>query len=534
MTIPTEGQSLAQGRDGVQSADRDRRPAGGSPWLALIPAGITLVVTLFEITRPSLWQDEASTLSDTKRTLPQMFALLGHIDAVHAGYYLLMWLVLRVGGTSELALRFPSAVGMGVAAGGITLLGQRLVSTRAGLAAGLVFAAIPQVSWYGQDAREVGLVTAVATVVTYAFVRALGAPAAARRRWLAGYGAGLTILGLFNLFALLLIPAHGLTLALRLRRTAQANQQTAGSGGSDAHSATRPLVAGWLAATAAAIVVISPVAVAAFRERGQIGWITRPDLRTLIGVEQIIGPPAAVGAVLIVIAAAVTIGAVRGHGRLRTHWPAGLITVCIPWLILPPAILLTVSLLHPVYMFRYIVFCIPAAALLAGTALAALGRAAGALALVLIVLLVLPAQAKVRAPDGHGENLRLISQLLADYERPGDSVLFASFYERKVAIAYPAGFRSLRDIGLGKTALQAAEPAGLNLPTTVISNRLAKVTRLWVIKRASGREPVVPGEPPGSTPALPSLRQLGFGRVRQWTITGYRIDFYLHRASGLR
>ena len=64
---------------------------------------------------------------------------------------------------------------MAVAAGGVTLLGQRLVSGRAGLAAGLLFAAFPSVSFYAEVAREYALVTALATVASYLLVRALQA-----------------------------------------------------------------------------------------------------------------------------------------------------------------------------------------------------------------------------------------------------------------------------------------------------------------------------------------------------------------------
>jgi len=74
--------------------------------------------------------------------------------------------------------------------------------------------------------------------------------------------------------------------------------------------------------------------------------------------------------------------------------------MALPWLLLPPAILLTASVIHPVYNFRYIVYCIPAAALLIGAALAVLGRYAGPVALVVIVLGGLPSQLAERARTG--------------------------------------------------------------------------------------------------------------------------------------
>ena len=155
--------------------------------MPLIPALVTLAVTLYQIQRPSLWRDEGATLIAVHRSLPQLLRMLGHADVVHGAYYVLMWFETRVAGTGTLALRFPSAVAMAVAAGVIAVLGRRLASTRAGLAAGLVFAALPTVTWYGQNARSYALVTALATIASYLLVRAMAAthtpyPASQRRR----------------------------------------------------------------------------------------------------------------------------------------------------------------------------------------------------------------------------------------------------------------------------------------------------------------------------------------------------------------
>jgi mannosyltransferase len=529
-TVPAEGSSLAEGQ--AQAA----APAGrwGAitdwPWVALIPAVVTFGVMLYEIRRPSFWQDEASTLADTHRTLPQLFALLGHIDAVHGAYYVLMWFVIRVAGTGEFAVRFPSAVAMAVAAGCIGLLGKRLVSGRAGLAAGLVFAAIPQVTWYGQNAREYALVTAVATIASYLFVRALEASVDARggrvNRWMIGYGVSLAILGLLNLFALLLIPAHGLMLAARARRDAAV--ELPGAGESPAGTATRPVVRGWLIAVLAALVASSPVLYFGWKERGQVAWIKAPDLHDVIGIERLIGPGLVFIAVLITVAAGIVISSWRGRARMRADWPQQLVALCVPWLVLPPVVLLAVSVAHPLYLFRYIIFCIPAAALLVGTALAALGRAVGTLALILIVALVLPAQAQVREPQSHGENLRAVSRFLGDHAHRGDGVLFASFYERKIEIAYPAGFRRLRDISLGESAVAAADPVAANAPTAVISRRLATVSRVWLVRRLRLPEPAAPGAPPGSKPqALPPLTKLGFRLVYSRAISLYSVSLYV-------
>src|SRR5215469_9730351 len=119
------------------------RHVDGPAWVAIIPALITLAVTIYQIQRPSLWRDEGATLAAIRRSLPQLVSMLGHQDVVHGAYYVFMWLETRVVGTSALALRFPSALGMAVAAALTAMLGRRLVSSWAGLAAGLVFAVLP-------------------------------------------------------------------------------------------------------------------------------------------------------------------------------------------------------------------------------------------------------------------------------------------------------------------------------------------------------------------------------------------------------
>ena len=230
MTASAGNPVTVHGPDRAAPGPRRARLAGGAAWMPLIPALVTLAVTLYQIQRPSLWRDEGATLAAVHRSLPQLLRMLGHTDVVHGAYYVLMWFETRAAGTSVLALRFPSAVGMAVAAGFIAALGRRLVSTRAGLAAGLVFAALPSVTWYAQNARSYALVTALATIASYLLVRAMTADPGRRRRWLAGYGVCVAVMGLGNIFALLLIPAHGLTLALWARHNPATDDGSAAVG----------------------------------------------------------------------------------------------------------------------------------------------------------------------------------------------------------------------------------------------------------------------------------------------------------------
>src|SRR5262249_58948059 len=208
------------------------------------------------------------------------------------------------------------------------------------------------------------------------------------------------------------------------------------AGGAPPGRSGRRLVDGWLAA-AAALVVVSRVALIGWRQRAQIAWIKPLNVRLVTGLEQLLGPPAMVSVVLVIVAAAAAVTIMRGRPRPGVDRPTRLPALCLPWLLLPPAVLLTASLIHPVYSLRYIVFCTPAAALLIGTAVAALGTAAaraaegkgtrpgpagwaaGTAALALIVLAALPQQAGPPTHGSHGQDLRRPSAAPSRTARPG-------------------------------------------------------------------------------------------------------------------
>jgi mannosyltransferase len=434
-------------------------------WVPLVPALVTFLVMLWGITGPSYWRDESATVSATARPLPGLIRMLGHVDAVHGLYYLTMWVVTRVAGTSALAFRLPSALGMALAAAGIAALGWRLRSWQVGLLAGLLIPCNPVLSVWGQNARPFALEIAAAVFASYRLLDAIARPG---RRQLAFYGASLALLGYLNLFGLLLVPAHAITVAATSRPGARGTT-----------------FRGWLIAAAAGCVAVTPVVVWGWRERGQIAWIQRPGIADAQILVTALGGGVALSVAIIAALAAL--------GSVCTDWPAqrraddSLTWLCLPWLAVPPLTLLIVSRethMH-VYDISYVLFCIPPVALLAGAGLASLRARWRVLVLGLIVFLVSPAQLAARQPDGHGDDIRGAASFLQQHARSGQAVIYWSGSTWEVpdwALAYSYGFTKLTDIG------ELAPPAAVNnlfgstVSRTVLQRRMGQVSQLWVIE----------------------------------------------------
>lgn len=522
MTTPAEGAVL--GQSSPAGADGGRRgPFNAGPgWMMALPPLAMLAMALWGITGPSYWRDEAATLTAVHRPLPRLLAMMGHVDAVHGVYYLLTWVVVQAGGTGELAVRLPSALAMTGAAAAVAALGRRLASPGAGLGAGLVFAVLPQVSLYAQDAREYAMVTALAAAGSYLLVRAI-TTVGRRRGWLAGYAACLAVMGALNVLSLTLIAAHAVTLALIWRRGRHRARDRSAvltrRGGPAQPAAGRSLVLGWLAAVAAGAAAAGPVVVLGFGQRHTLGWLHRPGLADIAQLRMLIGPAPMAAAALAVIALGIGVPALEGRTALTASWPPLLLALCLPWLLLPPVLLVGASFATPVYVFRYLLFCAPAAALLVGTGLAALPWAASLAAFAVIALLGVPTQGALRAPGGHGTNIRAVDSIVAAAMRPGDGALYVGHDAKYVPAAYPYGLARVRDVGRRRTPSQAGNLTGSRLTGPALRRRLRGVPRLWVVKIGSRPHPAI-------------TRTLHFRLVRAWHRTGIWLLLYARAAAG--
>ncbi|HEX3312894.1 MAG TPA: glycosyltransferase family 39 protein [Streptosporangiaceae bacterium] len=509
-----------------------RTPAAGiwrrrRGWLIVAgPAAVSFVLGGYQIGGPSLWRDEAYTKDAIARPFGQIFVLLGHQDAVHGAYYLLMHVVAAVLGTSATALRFPSLCAMVIATGFVAATGRRAatlalapdasrngrgldVPALTGLFSGLLFATAPYMTYYAQMARSYAIETMFAVVASYLLLRAWPD---GRWRWWLGYAAAVALTGLFNIFGLLIVAAHGITLLLT-----DARGQTAGG----RRIGRIPLR--WLAACGAAVIVLGPLLGLASRQQVQIAWLNRPTLyamerlfTNLAGSRPLIAPFAllALGGLL--------------AASLVDHWrPLNPAAIALPWLVVPPFVLAAVSFVKPVYYVRYIEFCLPALAILAGTGLTGLVRLAAVTPLgrsrldrsrlgrwrlgplrlawlpavlavaVLAALLAGPQQA-IRQTAARPDNLRRASAIVAAHQQPGDVVFYIPATMHVIGTGYPAPFGRLRDIALSKSAIASGTLTGTEItsPARLKSRFTASsAQRVWVVTGASTYRFPVPSTP---------------------------------------
>ena len=508
------------------------RPRRRSSWLVIaVPMVTALAAGGFEIGGPSLWRDEAYTKDAIARPVSQIFALLGHQDAVHGAYYLLMHAIAAAAGTSATALRLPSLCAMVIAAGFVAATGRRAaalavapasralapaapalapaasepasaaragggwrlaVPALTGLLSGLLFATAPYMTFYAQMARSYAIETMFATIASYLLLRACPD---GRWRWWSAYGAAVALTGLFNIFGLLILAAHGVTLLL-----------TGGRGQAAAGRRIGRIPLRWLAVSAAAVVVLGPLLGVAGREQQQIAWLSRPNYQA---IERLLSTFA--GSKELVLPFALLALAGLAAACLADDWrPLNPAAIALPWLVVPPFLLIAASFVKPVYYARYVEFCLPALAILAGAGLTGLIRfAAGtplgrrrlawlpaALVIALLAGLLAGPQQAIRRTAARPDNLRLASAIVAAHEQPGDAVFYIPVDMRVLGTGYPAPFLRLRDLAAARSPIASATLTGTEITSPAeLKSRFTDVGRVWVVTGGSNYKFPTPSTP---------------------------------------
>lgn len=445
----------------------------------LLPVGAGLLATLIGLAGawiPSFWWDEAATVSAAERTVPELGDLLGRIDAVHGAYYLLMHGWFDLFGISELSARVPSALAIGVGTAALVQTARTLAGARVAVVAGVVFMILPRITWAATEARSYALVAGMAAATGLALVTALRTT---RRRWWAAYAVLTALSVVLFFYSAALVAAHALTVALTPAR----------------HRLR------FVVAAAAAGLAVAPFAVLAISQSRQIGWVPPLDSQiwTTIAVDQWF--PGSTGfAVLCLLLVTAGAAALLLRGRAdaasvagrRDHAAVDVLTLTVPWLLVPMASFLGYSLISTnIYLGRYLIFTTPAVAMLLGLAVVRAFTSRVAVAAVVLVLVVaaLPAYLAQRQPWGKpgGMDYSTAADDLAGRAAPGDCVTFQPTVSwqptslRSIEQVRPDAFAGLVDVGFGEPGTNRQSLWDVDAPIDVVAARARDCAVVWVV-----------------------------------------------------
>src|SRR5215469_6759617 len=376
-------------------------------WLLLLAAGTT--ARFWFLAGKPFWFDETFSVEVARLDGLNFLHLLWWREANMSLYYLLLRVWLHFG-HGPFFIRSLSALVSSSTILAIYWLGSMLYDRRVGLIAAALLAFNGYDIRYAQEARSYSLFILLATLSSGFLIAHLKEPSRRRR---SGY-AICSILAVYgHLYALLLIVAHWL--ALRCRGKPEEPSTSDSSSGAELRPA-------WIAI---GIAVLPLLIFVAKTGAGPIRWIKRPRLGDLatFGVYFTNGRP-----VVYLAACLLTLLPLGKKVFKRSRdWEKWRVQFLFIWLFFPIVLTVLLSFARPVFLPRYMIFCIPALLLLAAAGLVAI-RPAGLSAVLTAAVLLLSAKfvpfVYSHDFDDERDGSVAAANLILNQSRPGDAVVF--------------------------------------------------------------------------------------------------------------
>ena len=510
--------------------------AGASPFLSdsarsarwltiflLLVAGTAL--RLVALAAKPFWFDECFSVEVARIDWRNFLHLLWWREANMTLYYLLLRFWLHFG-QSEFFIRGLSVLIAVATIPAIYRLARLLYNRQVALIAAAVFTFNAYSVRYAQEARSYALFVLLATLPSGFFIAWLREPG--RRNWISYILT--SILAVYaHFYALLLVGAQWLVLNRfgspdlgpsrnRVKVSAQVRRAWKTIG-----VAVLPLLI-FVAKTGA----------------GPIRWIHRPSLHDVFEFfEHLAGsdswPLAALYAVACIVAVAPL--AVRLLARDQS-WETWRVQFLLVWLLFPVLLTVLLSFARPVFLGRYMIFCLPPLVILAAAGLARLRQSWMLVAALTIMLfLCLRGVFFVYSHDFDDERdgAGAASNFILDHTQAGDGAIF-HIAEARVPYEF---FRSVRagentaspafTRQLGPDILFPRHGAGLDYrdftgkPTAdFLRTVAASRPRLWVLLIDNGP----PGNPDPTTVLLTQGLPQSFSKLQRWQFPRVELRLY--------
>ena len=460
---------------------------------------------------PSFWGDEAASIMSAERPVSTLFPMLGRVDAVHGLYYLFLHGWINIFGASELSVRLPSAIGVGLAAAGTVVLATLVLDRKIAVIAGLVFAVLPRVTYMGAEARSYALGTAIAVWLTVLLVILLRRGTSRVLPWVL-YALGFTLAIYCFLYMVLLVFVHAIMLLSTTR--------------------SREVLRRWVGFAGLGVALALPVIVYALGEHGQVSFLgRRPRFSPhTVFISQWFSSPWLAAVCWLLIVTAVVVAARSWWRSSPRTLPVGAILV-LSWLVLPTLLLeLGNVFVAPMYTTRYLSFCTPAVAIAIAMGITVLARNWMRVAAVALLFgLAAPVYLAQRGPyaKNGGSDWRQASAVLGEHARTGDAIVFdtatkPSQRPRLAMHLYPNDYVGLDDVALATPYSDIPSLWDAVAPLDRAAGRLGGIDTVWAMEM----------KPKGaSVPAdVLELRRLGFQVQREYPV--HRTVIYELSRSG--
>jgi mannosyltransferase len=467
------------------------------------------------------WFDEAFSVEVAGLDWPNFLHLLWWREANMSLYYLLLRVWLHLG-HSPYFIRSLSVIIAAATLPAIYWLARLLFDQRVALISVALFAFNAYGVRYSQEARSYSLFLLLATLSSGLLVWWLGEP---QQRNLRGYIAVSVLAVYAHLYALLLSVVHWLV--LRLTRPPQIATGTL---------PVRMRRAWWTIS----ILVLPLLLFVAKTGAGPIRWITPPSLQSLAQFFQHLcgsdeWPLAALYAVACSIAVA---PAGKRWWRPDPDRDVWRLQFLLTWLLFPVAFTILLSFARPVFLARYMIFCLPPLVILAAAGLGRL-RSAWMPGLILAVMLFLSLQGVlfIYAHDFDKERDASIaaSTFVLEHSRPEDAIVF-HIAETRIPYEFARSQRAEEDTAsanftapLGPVILFPRHSAGLDYrdftgkPTSEFLRQVGVTyPRLWVMLMNNG-----PAEKPDPTTVmLTQVLAESFSSLQRWQFAKVEVRLY--------
>jgi len=497
---------------------------GRTPWvtLLLLLASGTAIRLLY-LTHKAFWFDESFSVEVARISWGNFLHLLWWREANMSLYYVLLRIWLQFG-YSEFYIRSLSVVISAATVPAIYWLARLLYDRRVALIAAALFTFNAYSVRYSQEARSYALFLLLATMSSGFFIALVREPV---RRNRIGYVL-ISILAVYaHFYALLLVAAHWLSLGW-LRSGEASTDRTR-------------LSAQWRRIWTTIGVAVLPLLVfVAKTGAGPIRWIQRPSFHDLfVFFVNLTGsnrwPLLAVSTVACIAAVAPLGRSLWTRGQTSETWRCQFLLL---WLLSPVVLTVLLSFARPVFLARYMIFCLPALLILVAAGLARLQQSwLLVAALSGILLLSMQGIFFVYANDFDTERdaSGAAAAFILDHTQPGDALVF-HIAATRIPYEFVRSERTGENTASptftsqpGPEILFPCHGAGLDYrdftgkPTAdFLLAAVPNHPRVWVMLMNNGPA----GDPDATTAMLTKALPESFPRMQHWQFAKVEIRLY--------